>query len=496
MWARYLKNVQRAVKSGRLTKNEDIADFIASEYDKIVKTGGDRFYKVNVINGNKEAMSTALKNVLDKNSKKEGENIDLSEDLTKVFDAYWIGAEYSPIPNPLLKPQGWAGTTSVDMPQCVILGPNFVAVASSAAKNKAKVEILKQLVDAFKSQTITITTPKDLIEKYLKQTGVVLPDTITINVYDAAVRLLKKQSAIDEPKELSEKIEKLPIIKKIKDLLKKLKEARAKKASAGTQLKKGKKKIKVKIDRKKIIKEALNKLIDQFVEKVEALIEEYLQKSIILNLIKSIETAIENLKEKPNPIPTRENIKTYVENTLKGIKEDLQGVEITGIPTKEELEQIKEKSKIEKEELKKQAKELVKGLVPKIPYIEFTKPSVSFINVNKIVWGGPFVRAANEYMQNVEGTVQVLAQCGGPTSPPTPMILRLKGYIIKKGPPVPPILSGVKIPDKPKPPLPDIPPPPLDKITDKFVKNLPVPSIPTPVVKLKIPIPTIPNIPN
>lgn len=482
MWAGYLRNVQRAIRQGRLRTNEQIADFIANEYDKTVKKGGDLIYKVNVINGNKEAMASSLKSILDKNSNKQGENINLLEDLPKVFDAYWVGAEYSPIPNPLLKPQGWSGTTSVDTPQCVILGPDFNKVAISASKNKIQKELLKKLVDELKKQTTDIKFSKDFLKSYSEKVGQILPESVSINVYDATIALLKNQNPIpNTKKEVQDFVNNNRTIKLAKKLLKKYNEARKKKPSGGSQHKKGAKfKFPALVNIKKLLKEQTKKLEEEFTQKVNDKIKELVEELVVLSIVDQLELIIKSYKEQVPKLPTKQKIKKYVEgikNDVKDIKDDLIPFKIEGIPNKDTFKDLIQKSIPDTASVQKVVKDVVKNLIPKIPYIEIVKPNPYLIDMNKIVWGKPFVREAKRYMFNVEGTVQVLSQCGGPTSPPNPLILRVKGYQIKNGPPVPPIPSGIKEPDIKLPPLPDKLPeqPDLNKTVTQLIK---VPTIP------------------
>lgn len=489
MWAVYLRNVQKAIKQGRLKTNEDIADFIANEYDKTIKKGGDLIYKVNVINGNKEAMSSTLKSILDKNSNKQGENINLLEDLTKVFDAYWVGAEYSPIPNPLLKPQGWSGTPSVDTPSAIIVGPDFTIVAASAAKNKILKETLKELVEKLKSQNVTVTFPKILVDSYLKKYGVSLPINITFNVYDTTITILKKQNPFpDFKKEVSDFINNNPIIKQAKKLIKRYNEAKKKRPSGGRQYNNGKKiKLPKVVDIKKLLKEAAKELEKQFTQQIENKIREIIEELSIQVIVSQIDTILKSYKDRVKTLPTKEQIKNYVNKIKENIptNEDLTPFKIKGIPTKEEFKSLIEIATPTTSEIKIIVDQLVKDLLPKIPYTELIKPNVYLIDVNKIVWCKPFVREANNYFLNTKGTLQVLAQCAGPLSPPTPIIIKPKGYEVKMGPPVPPIPSGIPEPAIKLGPLPDKLPekPDIDKIVRSLVKipnlniNISIPNV-------------------
>lgn len=137
MWARYRINMLRAIRSGRFSKDPDAAaDFIADEYDKAIKSGGDIIYGVPVLNANKKGMADVLKRAFKKGQQSGGENFNLLQEICPAaFDAYWNGAEMAPFPNPLIKPLGWIMTPPA--PGAVTnIGPNPISLAQSAATNK------------------------------------------------------------------------------------------------------------------------------------------------------------------------------------------------------------------------------------------------------------------------------------------------------------------------------------------------------------------------
>jgi hypothetical protein len=123
----------------------------------------------------------------------------------------------SPIPNPLIKPLGWQMTPPA--PGTIQnIGPDPISLAASAAVHKAEVEALKVLEDELKSQTITIP-------------GIApLPD-ITIPLYDTAQKIIKKEV-------VAPNIKNHPMVKGAVEIIKKLKEAKKKKPSIGSQFKK------------------------------------------------------------------------------------------------------------------------------------------------------------------------------------------------------------------------------------------------------------------
>ena len=112
MWAIFKLNVLTAMVTGQFKADPDqFAEFYANEYDKAIKSGGDLLYGVNVINGNVKGMADAIKNALQKGTESVGSNFNvLAEIYPAAFDAYWLGAEMAPLPNPLIKPLGWPST--------------------------------------------------------------------------------------------------------------------------------------------------------------------------------------------------------------------------------------------------------------------------------------------------------------------------------------------------------------------------------------------------
>ena len=197
-WILFKANVLGAMTTGRFSNDPDgFASFYANEYYSCIKRGGDMLYGVNIINGNVSGMTDVIKAAFKKGQESDGENFNLlAEIYPSAFDAYWMGAEMAPIPNPLLKPGGWPSTPPA--PGAIMnIGPNPIMLIASAAKNKAEVEALKALEDALKSATINI------------------PPFGELNVYETLQKILK-----NEPLDI--KISNHPIVKAAKDIFQKL----------------------------------------------------------------------------------------------------------------------------------------------------------------------------------------------------------------------------------------------------------------------------------
>ena len=156
-WLIFKKNILESMITGRFAADtEGFADFYANEYDQCIKRGGDNIYGVPVVNGNVKGMSDVIKNAMKKGQESDGDNFNILEEIyPAAFDAYWLGSEMAPIPNPLLKPLGWPST--LPAPGTIQnIGPNPTSLAISAAKNKAEVEALKILEEELKKQSVTI----------------------------------------------------------------------------------------------------------------------------------------------------------------------------------------------------------------------------------------------------------------------------------------------------------------------------------------------------
>ncbi len=219
-WTLFKINVLREMVSGRFSKDTDaFADFYANEYDQCIKrSGGDMLYGVNVINGNVKGMSDVIKAAMKKGQESEDENFNILEEIyPSAFDAYWLGAEMSPLPNPILKPLGWPSTPPA--PGTIQnIGPNPISLAVSVAKHKAEVKALKLLEDELKKQIVTLPAVPPL-------------PPITIPVYETALKIINN-------KVVAPNIKNHPVVKAAVEILKKLKEAKKKKPSIGSQIKK------------------------------------------------------------------------------------------------------------------------------------------------------------------------------------------------------------------------------------------------------------------
>lgn len=424
MWSIFLRNVQLGIRSGQHSKSTaQWADFIAKEYDKCMKMGGDSIYGVPVINGNVTAMADALKTVLDRVAKNEG-NVNLLEEIDKggVFDAYWLGAEFGPFPNPLFKPLGWA-----QAPPTVsggkIIGPDTMTLTRSSATLKAQKELLQKAIDDLKKQVVTITIPN--------------VGNVPFNPLEIAEKIVKGFTD-----GIRNEILNHPDVKLAVKLYRKWQEYRKKKPASGTQTKKGiKQKFASLPDRKKQIKEAIERLINQQVDKLIEQIEIAIENKLMLGFIKSIQQQLQQLN--PSPMPTFKEIKEAVKQKINGVIDMLPlPLPQIDLPTREELREQINQLKPSIEEIKQQAYALIVNLIPDIPTISLFKPDVKVINMNQIVWGRPFVNLANTYLTGVQMNLMVMVQTPAGTGVISPFMITSTGYRVRKGPPVPPILSA------------------------------------------------------
>ncbi len=412
MWTIFGLNVLKAMMTFQYAKDiEGFARFYANEYDACIKRGGDMMYGVPVINGNVDAMANVIENALKKGIELKGSNYNLLQEICPAaFDAYWLGAEMAPIPNPLLRPLGWQSTPPA--PGAIMnIGPNPIQLATSAATHKAEVEALKALEDELKKQTITIPAVPPLVE-------------ITIPVYETAQKIINK-----EPVDKS--IKDNPIIKAAIEIIRKLKQAKKKKPSTGSQFKPS---IKIPFpelpNRQELIDEARDTLMEQAIETIKSQLIKPIEEIILQPILSIIQTAVSVSESIPNPKPTKEQIKKYVKDTIDGAIPDisLPGITIPTIPTKEELEKQIEEQLPTKEELEAMAFDAIKGLIPDIPYINFIMPTLLFTPPTNILVG-PFINAAQQHLMGVGGTMSVMAQYPPPAIP-APAVLQFSGYTI------------------------------------------------------------------
>ena len=474
MWAIFKLNVLTAMVTGQFKSDPDaFAEFYAKEYDNAIKRGGDLLYGVNVINGNVIGMSDAIKKAFKKGTESVGSNFNvLSEIYPAAFDAYWSGAEMSPLPNPLIKPAGWVSTPPA--PGTIQnIGPDPISLAASAALHKAEVEALKALEDELKKQTVTLPAIPPLPE-------------ITIPVYETAQKIINKEVVKPD-------IKNHPLIKGAVEIIKKLKEAKKKKPSIGKQFKKALKFEFPKLpDRKKLIEEAKEKLLQKAIEEIEKQIIPPIEDIILQPIYQYVQAAVALLDSIPKPKPTLPQIKKFVKDTINGLVPDIDiPIEIPNIPTKEELkEQIKIKTPT-KEEIKAMAEDKIKGLIPKIPFINIMPPTFTWSTKTNIMID-PMINLAQLHLLNVGGNMMVMAQYP-PPAPPAPAVLNYTGYQVKMGPPVPDFPPTVKFPqvdlgsiEIPKfPELPELPTIPAVDIAASLKISLP---------NIKIKTPTIPNV--
>lgn len=406
-WTLFKVNVLKSMQSFQFAKDPDaFADFYAREYDSCIKRGGDMIYGVSVINGNVTGMADVIKRALKKGQDSGGENFNILQEIyPAAFDAYWLGAEMAPIPNPLLKPAGWQATPPA--PGAIMnIGPNPIMLASSTALHKAEVEATKALEDKLKEQTINI------------------PPFGELNVYETIQKILKKEPT-------DSKILNHPAIKAGKNIVEKAKQAKKKKPSIGSQLKKAVKFPFPELPKKKeLIEKAKNKLLEAAVEELKNQLIIPIEATILAPIEAAIQTAIALSNSIPSPKPNPTQIKKFVKDTINGATPDIElsGINIPKIPTKEELKkQIDEKTPT-KEELEAMAFDLIKDKIPEIPNIFFTPPTIEFSFQTNIMIN-PFVNVAKTHLMGASGIMSVMAQYP-PPAPPAPAILNWNGYKI------------------------------------------------------------------
>lgn len=483
MWAIFKLNVLTAMLTGQFKADPDaFAEFYANEYDKAIKSGGDLLYGVNVINGNVKGMADAIKIALKKGTDSVGSNFNILQEIyPSAFDAYWLGAEMSPLPNPLIKPLGWPSTPPA--PGAIQnIGPDPITLAATAAAHKAEVEALKILEDELKKQTITLPSVPPL-------------PPITIPVYETAMKIINKEVVAPD-------IKNHPIVKGAVEIIKKLKEAKKKKAAIGKQIKKALKFEFPKLpDRKKIIEEAKEKLLVIAIEEIKKQIIPPIEDIILQPIYQYVQAVVAILDSIPKPKPNLKEIKKFVKDTINGLVPDIDlKIQLPKLPTKEELEkQIKDKTPTE-EEIRALAEDKIKGLIPDPPFINFTLPSFVFSTKTNVLLD-PFLSLAQLHLLNVGGNMVVTSQYT-PLAPPAPAIINYNGYQVKMGPPVPDFPSTVEFPqidlgsiELPQfPELPQLPNISVATLASLLTISLPNIEIKMPEVNANIKTPTIPNV--
>lgn len=403
-WTIYKFNVLKSMTTFAYARDTDgMAEFIANEYDQCIKRGGDMVYGVPVINGNVTGMAEVIKSAFKKGRESGGENFNLlAEIYPAAFDAYWLGAEMAPIPNPLLKPLGWPSTPPA--PGAIQnIGPNPISLALSITIHKTIKEALEKVIDDLKQETVNI------------------PPIGEVKVYDTVVKIIKKEF-------VDERIKNHPIIKQAVEVYKKYEEAKKKKASIGSQIKKA---LKFPFPplpkRSEIIKKAEDKLIEEAIKIIEESIIKPIEDTILTPIYAAIESAVEIAENLPKK-PTKEEIKKFVRDTIEGLipEIDLPGISIPKIPTKAELKALIKEKIPTREELLAMAFDLIKDKLPKIPYIHFVLPTLKFSYPTNILLD-PFVNVAKFHLMGVSGTMSVMAQYP-PPAPPAPAIINWTGY--------------------------------------------------------------------
>jgi len=287
-WTLYKVNVLKSLITLQYAKDLDgMSEFIAKEYDACIKRGGDMIYGVPVMNGNVTGMADVIKRALKKGQDSGGENYNfLAEIYPAAFDAYWLGAEMAPIPNPLLKPGGWP-TTPPAPGTIQNIGPNPISLSLSAAAIKALKEALKKVVEELKEKTVNI------------------PPIGDVKIYETILKIIKKEKVDD-------RIKNHPVIKQAVDVYKKYEEAKKKKPSIGAQIKKA---IKFPFPelpkRSEIIKKAEDKLIEEAIKVIEESIIKPIEETILTPIYAAIESAVALADNIPNPKPTKEKYQIY-----------------------------------------------------------------------------------------------------------------------------------------------------------------------------------------
>lgn len=274
MWTRYKVNVLRAMATGRFGKDSDAAaEFIADEYDKAIRSGGDFIYGVPVLNANKKGMADVLKRAFKKGQRSGGENFNLLKEICpSAFDAYWNGAEMAPFPNPLIKPLGWIMTPPA--PGAVMnIGPNPISLAQSAAINKALVLAATAVLKAMES--IEIDDPK---------CGKFKP-------VEAATRIMKG-------KPVPNHIRKLPAVIAAKEAVGLVKILKDRKPTIGPQFKPS---IKIPFPPLPKRKEIIKKLTDKAKEKAKEELKKEFEKQAKELIINQITSQIMQQLQTPKP---------------------------------------------------------------------------------------------------------------------------------------------------------------------------------------------------
>jgi hypothetical protein len=402
MWAIYRANVLRALINRTYSSDtERFAEFIAKQYDACMRRGGDTIWGVPVANGNVKAMADVIKNALQKGLSNPQKNFNLLEEICPAaFEAYWMGAEMAAFPNPLFRPLGWSSTPPA--PGTIQnIGPDINTVSTSVAKNKALVEALKLLVEELKGKTLDF------------------PGYGEINVYETAEK-------ISNGEKIDDKVKKHPIVKAAVDLIKKLKEAKNKRPSTGSQIKKS---IKIPFpelpDREKLIKETKEKLREQSEKKIIEELKRIIIEQIINQYVKQIKIVTDTIDSIQKP--TKEEIKRWVKDEINGITSSIKlpDINLPKLPTKEEFEKNVNDSLPTKEQIKTRVDDMVEKSMPQIPYFQFVVPT--YKSSFSSVFINPFINYAKIHLANVGGTM-IVTSLYSPVAPPAPAFINWTSY--------------------------------------------------------------------
>jgi hypothetical protein len=402
-WTIYKINVLNNLISQAFSTDMDkFAEFVANEYDSCIKRGGDMLYGVPVMNGNVTGMASEIKRALKKGIDSDGENYNILQEIyPSAFDAYWLGAEMAPIPNPLLKPLGWQMTPPA--PGAIMnIGPNPISMAASVAIHKALKEAIQALIDELKKETIEV-------------------GGIIVNVYETIIKILKREAVSDE-------IKKHPAIKAGKELISQYNEIKKKKPSIGSQIKKAIKFPFPELPKKKeLIEKAKKQLLDKAVDEITKTLIAAIEEQLLQPIIQQLEMIISVANQIPKK-PTKAELKKFVKDTIDGLIPDIQlpGISIPNIPTKEEFKKMINDKIPTKEEILAMALDAINGLIPNIPNIWFIPPTILFTEPTNIFLN-PFVNLAKFHLMGTSGTMMVIAQYP-PPAPPAPAILNWTGY--------------------------------------------------------------------
>jgi hypothetical protein len=399
------------MKSGKYGKDsESFATFLANEYDKCIKRGGDMLYGVPVINGNVIGMADVIKRALIKGQQSGGENFNLLQEIyPSAFDAYWNGAEMAPMPNPLLRPLGWPMTPPA--PGTIMnIGPSPISLAQSAVKQTAIKAAMKALVDKLKEQNIDI------------------PDVGTINVGET-IDKIKKREPIDDI------IKKHPAVKAGLSVYAKYEQAKKMKPGTGSQFKPA---IKFPFPelpkRSKLIEAAKKKLKEEALKVLKTQLEAAAKEIIISALAAAI---FSTLPKEVQPFITQAILKKYIANKVDGKETqwpelpklpNIPTIPEPDIPTKEEIKKMILDKIPTEAELSAMAEDAILGKIPKIPNVFFIPPTPVFSPATNILID-PFVNVARLHLLGTGGTMMVISQYP-PPAPPAPAILQWSGYII------------------------------------------------------------------